>query len=250
MKYEEKERRPHFWRDITNNVWIPEKYPNQKGDGSIPPYFHWAITVDQYREFLSAKGIHKTIKELREDPLHIWATVNYISTYSTEKRPIKVEYYGPHDAWRQDLKRLLVCYEDLYGCIPLGDKIDEGTMGIDPYPDQSVIGSYERLRNMEQVRVDCKRSGGIFVELSEFMEKAMTMIIEEALKEDVTDRTNRERKVLSLYKEGQSQSKVAESMHMSLRDVSKILKENHLATNGNDGNDDGNIPDNEYDEET
>lgn len=247
MRYREEERRPKMWRDVSNNFWIPEEYPSQKGDGYAPPFFEWAILSDQYREYLENLGIHKTYEEITNDPYHLWAVVNYISTYSTDERPIRVKYFGPQDAWRTDLKRLLACYKGLYGCVT-----DKDITGIDE--DKPASGTYERQKNKAQVELDCQRIGGKFVELSEFMEKTMLKIIENALKNPEEETTERDAKVFALYERGESQASIAGIMHMSLRDVNRILKDkkNLIIDEDDDitdGNDDGNDEDDEYDEE-
>lgn len=235
-----------MWRDVTNNFWIPEEYPSQKEDGYAPPYFEWLILSDQYREYLENHGIHKTYEEIIRDPYHLWALVNYISTYSTQERPIKVRYSGPQDAWRADLPRLLSCYKGLYGCVS-----DKTITGIDE--DQPAMGTYERQRNKVQVQLDCQKIGGKFVELSEFIEKMMLTIIDNALKNPGEEKTEREDKVFDLYEDGESQANIARIMHMSLRDVNRILKDkkNQLIDDDDitDSNDDGNDEEDEYDDE-
>ncbi len=246
MRYREEERRPKMWRDVTNNIWIPEEYPSRRGDGYAPPFLEWAILSDEYREYLERQGIHKTLDEIIEDPYHLWAVVNYISTYSTDERPIRIKYFGPQDAWKADLKRLLACYKGLYGCVT-----EKDITGIDE--DESTWGSYERQRNKAQVESDCQRIGGKFVDLFEFTEMIMRKIIEDALKDPKEEKIERDTKVLALYENGESQANIAKTLHMSLRDVNRILKDRKNRIIGEDddadGNDDGNDEDDEYDEE-
>ncbi|MCL5873749.1 MAG: hypothetical protein M1161_00175 [Candidatus Thermoplasmatota archaeon] len=67
--------------------------------------------------------------------------------------------------------------------------------------------------------------------------------------EEAKTKEERDKKVIPLSATGLSQPKIAETLHMSLRDVSKILKEYHLSENGNVGNEDGNADNPDLDKE-
>jgi hypothetical protein len=65
--------------------------------------------------------------------------------------------------------------------------------------------------------------------------------VEKKLRETERAKAKEERhkKVISLKKMGLSQIKIAETLHMSKRDVKKILREIDIRTNGTDGTEDG-----------
>jgi hypothetical protein len=71
----------------------------------------------------------------------------------------------------------------------------------------------------------------------EKVEKRFREIEEAKIKEE------RDRKVVSMNQTGISQIKIAEMLHMSKRDVSQVLRENSISTNGTDRNEDGTAQD-------
>jgi hypothetical protein len=232
MEINKREKRPHIWRDVTNNLWVPEIYPSRKGDSIAPPYLEWVVMTIDYHKFLKENGINTTIEELTDDPLHIWSVINYISAYDKEDRPMKLRYYGPEGYWRDEVRRLLKCYEGLYGCVYIDEEDDgEEIVETTPYPYEPIQGMYERLCDKDRIKAKCDEIEGKFVELYPFLTETITKIIENALKDESTDQStkrkqeDRKSQVFALYDKGLSQQKISEILRMSLRDVNNILKD-------------------------
>lgn len=175
-------------------------------------------------------------------PILVYHYAKHIPPYLRNGGMARVIFLTYHDAKRYVLARFTKPYKlVIKGFAP-------------PYASH---GSYPFEINVDMKYLYRKLEGVNTQRILDRMEEAIpeSIITDEKVEkrfreiEETKAKVERDKKITSLSKDGLSQTKIAEMLHMSLRDVSKILKENHLATNGNDGNELGNAGDSDADGE-
>ncbi|MDA8055586.1 MAG: hypothetical protein M0Z77_08085 [Thermoplasmatales archaeon] len=124
-------------------------------------------------------------------------------------------------------------------------------------PPYASHGSYPFEINVDMRYLYRKLEGVNPLKVLDKMEEALpeSIITDEKVEkrfrkiEEAKAREERDKKVVSLSETGMSQTKIAEMLRMSKRDVSQVLRENNINTNGTDGNDPGTTEGSDADKE-
>ncbi len=174
-----------LWEDTRNGIMIPPDYKLPSGNANWF-WFQWfllSLDLEIEKKQKSEKAITGS---LDNDPYQIWAVFNYKDDYEDEfgGPGIPLKYHGEKGTWKLGIHDFARNLKGLYGCVYKTEK----DIFIDPYPDEPTKGIAGKLRNKDQVKADCEKVKGRFIEIGPWLEWAMKKVLEDGLNGDSAKR--------------------------------------------------------------
>lgn len=161
--------RRSLWEDTTNGVMIP---PDYRLPAKTPDW----VWFNYFMFYLGLKSGRYDPDDVK-DPYQIWTVINYLDEYDSDEKEVFLKYQGENENWKFGVDEVFKSLHGLYGCVIMSEE----KLFLHPYIDDPPKGTAEKLKNKEQVKIDCERLKRPLIEIDQWLGAMVKKRIEDKI---------------------------------------------------------------------